>query len=72
MLLLLRLAGATELLLVCAEGLVPGGHTLLPLGGNHLAQIGVVFGLTFALKEMCEAVVFVAKLAVRRLRRRRK
>jgi hypothetical protein len=55
MLAMLRVVGATELGLVICEG-VPGLHNFLPLGGTHLAQIGILFGSTAALAEWAEIV----------------
>jgi hypothetical protein len=55
MLAMLRVVGATELGLVICEG-VPGLHNFLPLGGTHLAQIGILFGSTAVLSEWVEIV----------------
>jgi hypothetical protein len=60
MIVLFRFASAIELALICAEGLVPGSGDILPLGGNHLAQVGVVFGVSFILTEVGDAAVHVA------------
>lgn len=61
---LLRLAGAIELALICVEGLVPGSDVILPLGGNHLSQVGVVFGFSFVLTELAD----VTAHAIRQMR----
>ena len=51
---LFRAAGATLLLL---EVLVATGlpvHTLLPLGGSHIAQIAIILGMAFVINEFAE------------------
>ena len=52
MLSLFRLVAALELSLVMMGEALTTGHAYLPLGGTHLAQIGLLFGLTFALTEI--------------------
>jgi hypothetical protein len=45
---LTRLVGvalAIETLLVCAEGTIPALSHYLPIGGSHLAQLGLTLGL---------------------------
>jgi hypothetical protein len=44
MLTVVRIALAFEILLICVEGAVPAFHSYLPLGGTHLAQLGLVLG----------------------------
>jgi hypothetical protein len=50
------LALAMESLLVCLEGAVPPCASFLPLGGSHLAQLGLVLGLAIAAEHLREAV----------------
>lgn len=66
----LRLAGMIELTLVCVEGLVPGTDTILPLGGNHLSQVGAVFGISFVLTELIDITVDFIRRMLDRLRGR--
>jgi hypothetical protein len=60
-----QVAGAIELGLVIAEGL---GFSMfgasLPVGGGHLAQIGVVFGVSFVALEL-GAIIYIAVDTVR-------
>jgi hypothetical protein len=42
---LIRFALGVELALVIIENLFPVTHGVLPIGGRHLAQIGVALGL---------------------------
>jgi len=46
------------LLLVILEGLLPGLSPYLPLGRSHAAQIGILFGTTWAI---CEIVASLRK-----------
>lgn len=46
---LISMAAALVLLFITLESLLPRCHRFLPLGGSHIAQIGVLFGGTFAL-----------------------
>lgn len=59
----LRLVASIELALVILEGCVPLSAKFLPLGGSHLAQIGILFGLSLVAYEWTECY--------RRLRPRR-
>lgn len=52
MLSLFRLVAALELSLVMMGEALTTGNAYLPLGGTHLAQIGLLFGLTFAFTEI--------------------
>lgn len=47
-----RIALALETLLVCIEGVVPAARRILPLGGSHLAQLGLVLGVAIALADI--------------------
>jgi hypothetical protein len=74
-----RLAGALEVALVCFESLSPVFQGVLPLCGNHIAQLGAVFGISFAVSEFCEIVAipfrrYVTRLgqSIRFLRRKRR
>jgi branched-subunit amino acid ABC-type transport system permease component len=67
---LLRFAGALELALVCAEGVVPGSGAILPLGGSPLSQVGVVFGVSFVFTELVEILINAIQQAVEWLRGR--
>jgi hypothetical protein len=42
---LITMALAMETLLVCVEGSIPASARYLPLGGSHLAQLGLVLGM---------------------------
>jgi hypothetical protein len=44
MLVFIRVIVATELGLVVCEGLAPGAAHVLPLGGSHVAQLGILLG----------------------------
>lgn len=50
------LALALESLLVCLEGTVPPCARFLPLGGSHLAQLGLVLGVAIAAEHLRQAV----------------
>jgi len=56
MLALFSICAAIELLLVMLEGLLPRAAKMLPLGGSHLAQIGVLFGLAWVAVELISGV----------------
>jgi hypothetical protein len=56
----LSIAAAGEILLVVIEGLLPSTDRYLPLGGSHIAQIGILFGGTFALYELVAAIEAIA------------
>jgi hypothetical protein len=43
------LAGAVDVLFVVAESFRPD---VFPLGGSHIAQLGILFGIAFALSEL--------------------
>lgn len=49
-----RIALALEILLVCIEGSL--SHEYLPVGGSHLAQLGLVLGLATVIVEVWEAL----------------
>jgi len=53
----LPISAALELLLVIAEGTFPELGKFLPLGGSHLAQIGILFGVPWAVFELATAVI---------------
>ncbi len=42
MIALLRLMMSVDLIAIGIENLVPVAHTHLPLGGSHLAQLGII------------------------------
>jgi hypothetical protein len=63
----LRLAAAIELALVCAEGVMPGADSVLPLGGNDLSQIGAVFGISYVLVELTGIVADLIRRVFTRL-----
>ena len=49
-----RLAGAIEMGLVLCEAAFAGSfesHSVLPLGGGHIQQIGLCFGVAYVLNE---------------------
>ena len=48
-----RLVASIELTLVILEGCLPSAK-FLPLGGSHLAQIGILFGLGLVACEWAE------------------
>lgn len=43
-------AGMIEVLLVVIEAI--GFHEKLPLGGSHIAQLGIIFGFAFVIVEI--------------------
>jgi hypothetical protein len=45
------IAGASLIALEICEAIFPS-WTFLPIGGEHIAQIGVVFGTAFVLNEL--------------------
>jgi len=47
---------AVELLLVVLEGVWPRAAKSLPLGGSHLAQVGVLFGSAWFFIELFEGL----------------
>ena len=49
---LIRFALGCELLLVAVEKLVPSTHGVLPLGGDHGMQIGMLLVMTVGLSEI--------------------
>ena len=54
---LMGVAGPVEILLVVLEAVWPHSWgTTLPLGGSHIAQLGVVFGGMFALWQLTDVV----------------
>lgn len=46
---------ALEILLVCGEGTIPALTKRLPLGGTHLAQLGLVLGLAVAVVDFWQS-----------------
>jgi hypothetical protein len=52
----LRIAGAILILLTVLEALFRKTLRFLPIGGNHVAQLGIVFGLAFVLCEVASMV----------------
>jgi hypothetical protein len=64
---------AFRLAAACCLGLEMLGHSFhpaLPLAGSHLAQLGLVFGLTFILCEFREPIAAAIVKLTRRRRRR--
>lgn len=57
MLSLIRVVAALELLLVIIEALIPNTRRYLPLGGSHVAQLGVLFALLVFGVELVDAAV---------------
>jgi hypothetical protein len=47
-----RIASALEVALVCCEGVFPESQGILQIAGNHIAQLGAVFGASFAIGEL--------------------
>jgi hypothetical protein len=62
-----RLVASIELALVILEGSVPLSAKFLPLGGSHLVQIGIMFGLGFV---ACEWIECYRRLRPRREKRK--
>jgi hypothetical protein len=56
---MLRSVASIELLLVIIESCIPLSAKLLPLGGSHLAQIGILFGLGLVACEWTECYLWV-------------
>lgn len=54
MLILIRLFLILELPLLCTEKLFPVAHVVLPLGGDHLTQLGILLILAVFLGELLE------------------
>ncbi len=52
----IRISLAVELLLVAVEQAVPGAGHVLPIGGNHFVQLGVLLCLGVAFEEFAEAI----------------
>jgi hypothetical protein len=48
----IKIGLAIELLLECVGGIFPSLGLYLPLGGSHLAQIGVALGVAVAVSEL--------------------
>jgi hypothetical protein len=51
-----RIALALEILLVCVEGVIPASRGYLPLGRSHLAQLWLVLGLAVMTVEIWESL----------------
>jgi len=47
-----RIAALLELLLIALEALNMLKAGLLPLGGGHIQQVGIVFAIAFAIAEL--------------------
>lgn len=59
--------------LTICEALLPKAFgDLLPLGGSHLAQIGILFGVTFIICEWAEGLGKIGALLLRSLRKFRR
>ena len=56
---IVQIALALEILLVCAEGAIPRAAFCLPLGGSHLAQIGLMLGSAVAVVGIWEAFTYL-------------
>lgn len=54
LLILIRLMLTFDLCLVCVEGLVPGAHDVLPIGGSHIVQAGAALIVAFVVYEIVE------------------
>ena len=52
-----RVTLALEVLLICGEGGVPYLARCLPLGGSHLAQLGLCLGSAIAVVEIWEVII---------------
>jgi hypothetical protein len=52
----IRFALALELVLICLEGAFQQHIPWLPLGGSHIAQIGICLGLAVASVELRQLV----------------
>jgi hypothetical protein len=58
---IIPISAALELLLVVIEGALPKRYRrFLPLGGSHLAQVGIVFAGPWALLELAEQIAKAA------------
>ena len=51
----IRIALALELLLICGEAVCRPLGAYLPLGGSHIAQVGVSLGLAVVIAEFWSA-----------------
>jgi len=51
----------SELLFVCAEGIVPRLSRRLPLGGSHLTQLGFVLGLAVGMVEIWDTYTHIIR-----------
>jgi hypothetical protein len=51
---LVKYGAALEVILVIAEHVIPGVGGILPIGGDHLSQIGATLGVAYAVKEMTD------------------
>jgi hypothetical protein len=52
----IRVVLAVELLLVAVEHAIPGTGCVLPVGGNHFVQLGVLLCLGVAFEEFADVV----------------
>jgi hypothetical protein len=61
---MLRIVATIELALILGEPFVPLSH-VLPLGGSHVTQVGILFGTVVVFLEIYEgarsAVLYVSK-----------
>lgn len=48
----IRWAAAFDVILVIVGGVLPSLHGYMPIGGSHVAQLGVCLGLAFAYTEL--------------------
>jgi hypothetical protein len=61
-----RVALALDLILICMEGVWPPSRGLLPLGGSHLSQIGLIMAFVFVAAELIACASLVRRAAARR------
>lgn len=54
LLILARLMLTFDLCLVCAEGLIPRAHGVLPIGGSHIVQAGAALIVAFVVYEIAD------------------
>jgi len=57
---LLSVLAAVGSLLIVLEALFPSCRKFLPLGGSHIAQIGILFGSLMAVLEVVRALTAFA------------
>lgn len=54
----LPMAGATLVFLEVVEAITKGTARLLPIGGSHVAQMAIVFGLAFVVYEFISVLYY--------------